>query len=43
MANLRFPQLRTPMLASVHISDHSPCSLIDVNMFHPDVLVTTVT
>jgi hypothetical protein len=41
-AFVRFLHLRTP-LPSAHISDDGLCSLIDMDMLHPDVLVTTVT
>ena len=43
MTHLRFLQLRTPPLLRVHISDDGLCSLIDVHMLDPDVLVATVT
>jgi hypothetical protein len=43
MAYLRFGRLRSRTLLRVHVSDHGLRTLIDVNMLHPDVLVTTVT
>src|SRR5262249_60775878 len=39
MAHLRFPQLPPPPLLRVHIPDDGLCSLIDVHMLDPDVLV----
>jgi hypothetical protein len=43
MAHLRFRQLRMPPLLRVHVSDYGLCSLVDVHMLYPDVLVTAVT
>ena len=41
--DLAFTQLRTPTLLRAHISDDGLRSLIDMNMLHSDVLVTTMT
>jgi hypothetical protein len=42
MAHRRFPQLRTPTLLRVHVSDHGLCPLIDVHMLDPNELVTAI-
>jgi hypothetical protein len=36
-------QLRTTTVLRVHISDYGLCSLIDMDVLHPDVLVTAMT
>jgi hypothetical protein len=42
MAYLRFGRLRSRTLLRVHVSDDGLRALIDVDVLHADVLVTTV-